>query len=34
MTSDLSKFAKFKEINDGGTIKLGSDVPYSMKGKG
>ena len=34
MTSDLNKFDKFEETNDGGTIQLGNDVPCVVKGKG
>lgn len=34
MTSDLDKFDKFEETNDGGIVKFGSDVPYWVKGKG
>lgn len=30
----LRKIDKFEEINVGGTLKFGSDVPYSSKGKG
>ena len=34
MIGDLIKFEIFEEIDDGGTVKFGSDVPYLMKGKG
>ena len=34
MTSDLSKFDKFEEIDDLWTIKLGHDDPFLVKGKG
>ena len=34
MICDLSKFDNLEEINDGGTIKFGNNVPYLVKGKG
>lgn len=34
MTGDISKFDKLEEINDGGTVKLGNDVPCPLKGRG
>lgn len=34
MIGDLRKFYKFEEIDDGGIVNFGSDVPYSVKGKG
>ena len=34
MIGDLRKLNKFEEIDDGGIVNFGSDVPYSVKGKG
>ena len=33
MTGGLSRFDKFEEIDDGGTHKLGNDVPCLVKGR-
>jgi hypothetical protein len=34
MTGDISKFDKFEEIDDSGTIKLGNNVPCPVKCRG